>query len=161
MSKQVKPQETIFSIFSPPHVGNYKLEIFAASLPKTKGKLTLPIVATFMLEVRLKTQESVTGLTKLADINKHKLASIAEVFDGVSDTASTSGGIMYPDTHNKKRDSSARSIFSEFTLKGSAKNNQEQIPQIFSRKKRRKDEDPDSRRTSVFSISSFISRKLP
>ena len=72
MSKQVKPQETIFSIFSPPHVGNYKLEIFAASLPKTKGKLTLPIVATFMLEVRLKTQESITGLSKLADINNQK-----------------------------------------------------------------------------------------
>ena len=149
MSKQVKPQETIFSIFSPPHVGNYKLEIFAASLPKTKGKLTLPIVATFMLEVRLKTQESVTGLSKLADINKHKLASIAEVFDGanVSNTASTAGGMMYPDTNNKKRDSSARSIFSEFSLKGSSKNNQEQFPQIFSGKKRRKDEDPDSRRT--------------
>ena len=40
-------------MYTPPHVGFYKLEIYASRVPKTKGKINLPLVATFMLEVCL------------------------------------------------------------------------------------------------------------
>ena len=59
MTKLVKAEETMFCVHAPPHVGHYKLEIYAASVPKTKGKLNLPIVATFMVEGRLKSHEAV------------------------------------------------------------------------------------------------------
>ena len=51
---QAKKEETIFTVYTPPHVGFYKLEIYASRVPKTKGKINLPLVATFMLEVCLK-----------------------------------------------------------------------------------------------------------
>ena len=38
-------------MYTPPHVGFYKLEIYASRVPKTTGKINLPLVATFMLEV--------------------------------------------------------------------------------------------------------------
>ena len=41
-------------MYTPPHVGFYKLEIYASRVPKTKGKINLPLVATFMLEVCLR-----------------------------------------------------------------------------------------------------------
>ena len=41
-------------MYTPPHVGFYKLEIYASRVPKTTGKINLPLVATFMLEVKLK-----------------------------------------------------------------------------------------------------------
>ena len=50
---QAKKEETIFTVYTPPHVGFYKLEIYASRVPKTKGKINLPLVATFMLEVCL------------------------------------------------------------------------------------------------------------
>ena len=48
---QAKKEETIFTVYTPPHVGFYKLEIYASRVPKTTGKINLPLVATFMLEV--------------------------------------------------------------------------------------------------------------
>ena len=51
---QAKKEETIFTVYTPPHVGIYKLEIYASRVPKTTGKINLPLVATFMLEVRSK-----------------------------------------------------------------------------------------------------------
>ena len=51
---QAKKEETIFTVYTPPHVGFYKLEIYASRVPKTKGKINLPLVATFMLEVCLR-----------------------------------------------------------------------------------------------------------
>ena len=51
---QAKKEETIFTVYTPPHVGFYKLEIYASRVPKTTGKINLPLVATFMLEVRSK-----------------------------------------------------------------------------------------------------------
>ena len=52
---QAKKDETIFTVYTPPHVGFYKLEIYASRVPKTTGKINLPLVATFMLEVCSKT----------------------------------------------------------------------------------------------------------
>ena len=51
---QAKKEETIFTVYTPPHVGFYKLEIYASRVPKTTGKINLPLVATFMLEVCVK-----------------------------------------------------------------------------------------------------------
>ena len=151
MTKVMTAKETVFSIHAPPHVGHYKLEIFAAAVPKTKGKLNLPIVATFMVEVRLKSSESVDKASTHKDVNKHKLALIAEAFDVPSEVGSS--GVMYPDTvpsyGDDKRLESAGSIFTS----------KEQI-QPFSGKKRKSHESSDSRRTSAFSISSFLSRKF-
>ena len=53
--KRESDEETVFTVYAPPHVGHYKLEIFAAKIPKIRGKVHLPVVATFMVEVRLKT----------------------------------------------------------------------------------------------------------
>ena len=51
IANQAKKEETIFTVYTPPHVGFYKLEIYASRVPKTTGKINLPLVATFMLEV--------------------------------------------------------------------------------------------------------------
>ena len=51
LTSQAKKEETIFTVYTPPHVGFYKLEIYASRVPKTTGKINLPLVATFMLEV--------------------------------------------------------------------------------------------------------------
>ena len=148
----------MFSVHAPPHVGHYKLEIYAASVPKTKGKLNLPIVATFMVEVRLKSHEAVAEPPENKAVQKHKLASIAEAFEVPSDSYSSVG--MYPDTSPSpsmnKRDKSAGSLFSEFRFKESSKNHES----INCGKGGKGKEDSDSRRTSAFSISSFIYRKL-
>ena len=148
----------MFCVQAPPHVGHYKLEIYAASVPKTKGKLNLPIVALFMVEVRLKPNEAVPEPSEHKALQKHKLASIAEAFEVPSDSYSSVG--MYPDTSpsppGNKRDKSAGSLFSEFRFKGSSKNHES----INCRKGEKGKEDSDSRRTSAFSISSFIYRKL-
>ena len=93
MTKTVKEKETLFTIHAPPHVGHYKLEIFAASIPKTRGKLNLPIIATFLVEVRLKTPRAVL-MTNSKHKGAHKLASIAEAFEVTSE--SESSGRMYP-----------------------------------------------------------------
>ena len=147
----------MFCVQAPPHVGHYKLEIYAASVPKTKGKLNLPIVATFMVEVRLKSHEAVAEPPENKAVQKHKLASIAEAFEVPSDSYSMG---MYPDTSPSptmnKRDKSAGSLFSERSFKGSSKNQES----INCRKGGKGKEDSDSRRTSAFSISSFIYRKL-
>ena len=58
---QAKKEETIFTVYTPPHVGFYKLEIYASRVPKTTGKINLPLVATFMLEVRLKMTTVTSG----------------------------------------------------------------------------------------------------
>ena len=148
----------MFCVHAPPHVGHYKLEIYAASVPKTKGKLNLPIVATFMVEVRLKPHEAVAEPPENKAVQKHKLASIAEAFETPSDSYRSMG--MYPDTSPSpsvnKRDKSAGSLFSELRFKGSSKN----LESINSEKVGKGKEDSDSRRTSAFSISSFIYRKL-
>ena len=49
---QAQKYETVFTVYTPPHVGFYKLEIYASQVPKTSGKINLPLVALFMLEVR-------------------------------------------------------------------------------------------------------------
>ena len=115
----------MFCVQAPPHVGHYKLEIYAASVPKTKGKLNLPIVALFMVEVRLKPHKAVAEPPETKAVQKHKLASIAEAFEVPSDSYSIG---MYPDTSPSptmnKRDKSAGSLFSEFSFKGSSKNHE-------------------------------------
>ena len=58
---QAKKEETIFTVYTPPHVGFYKLEIYASRVPKTTGKINLPLVATFMLEVKLKMTTVTSG----------------------------------------------------------------------------------------------------
>ena len=95
MTKSVKEKETLFTIHAPPHVGHYKLEIFASSIPKTRGKLNLPIIATFLVEVRLKPPQAVL-MTKSKHKGAHKLGSIAEAFELTSDSVSSGG--MYPDS---------------------------------------------------------------
>ncbi|XP_023337588.1 uncharacterized protein LOC111708442 [Eurytemora carolleeae] len=50
----VKKKETLFTIISPNNAGFYKMEIYAAKSPKIKGiKMIIPIVASFLVEVRL------------------------------------------------------------------------------------------------------------
>ena len=86
-------------MYAPPHVGHYKLEIFGAKIPKTRGKLNLPVVATFLVEVRLKTlftevvaHETNLDIVAAPSVHKggKKLASIAETFKCASDTSSDS-----------------------------------------------------------------------
>ena len=98
MTKLEKKDETIFTVSAPPHVGHYKLEIFASLIPKTRGKLNLPVVATFMVEVKLKTlfREVVAQETKLDIVaapsvhnGGQKLALITETFEDVSDSGGT------------------------------------------------------------------------
>ena len=48
---QTDKKETVFTVFTPPHTGFYKLEIFASRIPKTNGKINLPLVATFLVQV--------------------------------------------------------------------------------------------------------------
>ena len=61
LAYQAKKEETIFTVYTPPHVGFYKLEIYASRVPKTTGKINLPLVATFMLEVKLKMTTVTSG----------------------------------------------------------------------------------------------------
>ena len=56
-SVQATKVETTFTVFTPPHIGFYKLEIFASRVPKSNGKINLPLVATFMVEVNLQITE--------------------------------------------------------------------------------------------------------
>ena len=95
VTKLVKDKETLFTIHAPPHVGHYKLEIFAAAVPKKRGKMVLPIIATFLVEVKLKAPK-VVGMTTSTLKGSHKLASIAETIDMTSDSGSSYG--MYPDS---------------------------------------------------------------
>ena len=146
--------DTVFTVYAPPHVGNYKLEIFAARVPKTKGVVNLPVVATFMVQVKLNTKESESGEFPSRAVQKHKLASIAEAFEVPSDSASSGG--MYPSPRPEK---CSEGIFSGLNLRGSNKSH-ELLPLFSGKKKKKGKTDSDSRPTSVFSISSFISRKF-
>ena len=146
VTKLEKEDETIFTVYAPPHVGHYKLEIFAAKIPKTRGKLNLPVVATFMVEVKLKTvfAEVVAQGTNL-DITAppsvhttgHKLASIAETFEDKSDYDGSS------------RTKSASSIMSNLRARS-----------LFSSKRSKSASKPDARKNSIFSLESFSSRKV-
>ena len=53
MTKTESRKETIFTVIAPPNVGFYKLEIFATKMPRNHGPLQLPLVAIFLVEVRL------------------------------------------------------------------------------------------------------------
>ena len=162
MSKLVKQEETVFTVHAPPHVGHYKLEIFAAQIPKTRGKLNLPVVATFLVEVRLKTlltevAAQVTNLNIAAAPSVHqggqKLASIAETFEVASESGSSGG--MYlgtsPSPCEEKMEKSVKSLFSGFRIKGSPIK-QEKM-KLFSSSERKATAENESRRTSVFSMN--------
>ena len=146
MTKMESDEETIFTVYAPPHVGHYKLEIFAAKIPKIRGKINLPVVATFMVEVKLKTLFSEvvaheTGLDIAAAPSVHKtgykLASIAEKFEDKSDAGGTA------------RTKSANSILSSMRS-GS----------LFSLRGRKSTLKTDSRKQSIFSLDSFSSSKV-
>ena len=89
MTKEVKYRETLFSVQAPPHVGYYKLEIFAGRVPKSRGRTNLPIVATFMVEVRMDKKKMSNEIFPLkTDL---KLGSIAEPLKNSAETG------MYPE----------------------------------------------------------------
>ena len=52
--------ETMFTVTAPPNVGFYKLEMFASKIPKNNGMLQLPLVAIFLVEVRLQSADNNT-----------------------------------------------------------------------------------------------------
>jgi hypothetical protein len=95
VTKLVKENETLFTIHAPTHIGHYKLEVLAASITKARGKLNLPIIVTFLVEVRLKTPRAVS-VTNSRHNGAHKLASIVEAFDMTIESVSSGG--MYPDS---------------------------------------------------------------
>ena len=144
MTKLEKKDETIFTVSAPPHVGHYKLEIFASLIPKTRGKLNLPVVATFMVEVKLKTlfREVVAQQTKLDIVaapsvhnGGQKLALITDTFEDVS----YSGGVAISEN-------SAGS-----TLSGLRDT---------SPKSHKSDVESEHKRNSIFSLENFNSRKF-
>ena len=53
MTKQESKKETMFTVFSPPNIGFYKLEIYASKIPKNNGIVQLPLVGIILVEVRL------------------------------------------------------------------------------------------------------------
>ena len=53
VTKKETKDETIFTVVAPPNVGFYKLEIFGGKIPKLNGMLHLPLVAIYLVEVRL------------------------------------------------------------------------------------------------------------
>ena len=69
----------MFTVVAPPNVGFYKLEIYASKVPKKHGMLNLPLVAIYLVEVRLRNSSddlgsslrsirSITRSLKLEDI---------------------------------------------------------------------------------------------
>ena len=74
---------------APPNVGFYKLEIFAGKIPKLNGMLHLPLVAIYLVEVRLqfssengeneekKSEPSPTYVYR----DKGKIENVSEDFD--------------------------------------------------------------------------------
>ena len=53
VTKVESKNETVFTVTAPPHVGFYKLEIYASRVPRDHGVLALPLVAILLVEVRL------------------------------------------------------------------------------------------------------------
>ena len=157
MTKLETDEETIFSVFAPPHVGHYKLEIFAAKIPKTRGKFNLPVVATFMVEVKLKTlfAEVVAQKTGL-DISAppsvhttgHKLASIAEILEDKNDSPGSK---------------SVTSLLSRTSLvsRTSSASRTSLLSRTRSLLSLRRKDSMDGRKSSVFSLESLgSSRKV-
>ena len=104
VTKSEKSRETLFTIHAPPHVGYYKLEIFAAAVPRKRGKLSLPIVAIFMLQVKLKPSQ-VGGLTTSTQKGVHKLSSLVEPCDNCSDSGGMYLGLSPGSSHKNSFDS--------------------------------------------------------
>ena len=63
VSKKASQEETIFTVNAPPHAGNYKLQIFGAHVPRTKAKLNLAVVATFVVQVKMNEEEMKVGVS--------------------------------------------------------------------------------------------------
>ena len=55
MSRKYTKLDTMFSVTAPPAIGFYKMEIYARRAPDKRGKYEVPLVATFLVEGRLKT----------------------------------------------------------------------------------------------------------
>ena len=51
MSKSSAKDETTFTVFAPPDLGYYKLVVFAARTPRSKERLYMPVVATFLVRL--------------------------------------------------------------------------------------------------------------
>ena len=52
ITKRQTPKQTTFTIEMPPKEGFYKLQIFARSKPRKKGRLKIPLAANFLVEFR-------------------------------------------------------------------------------------------------------------
>ena len=72
VSKSESPQETIFTVFAPPNVGFYKVEIFAAKIPKNHGMVPLPLVAIFLVEVRLQFSSDNSGGSRKSSVTSNE-----------------------------------------------------------------------------------------
>ena len=69
VQKKETEKEIVFTINPPPHEGYYKIQIFARKKPRKRGKLHIPLVATFLLKykhnhakVSLSTRNNKTGI---------------------------------------------------------------------------------------------------
>ena len=62
----------MFTVVAPPNVGFYKLEIYASKVPKKHGMLHLPLVAIYLVEVRLRnsTDDLGTSLRSVRSITR-------------------------------------------------------------------------------------------
>ena len=60
-TKEDQKGETLFTVVAPPNVGFYKLEVYAGKVPKKHGVLQLPLVAIYLVEVRLRNSTDDVG----------------------------------------------------------------------------------------------------
>ena len=49
VSKKTEKEETVFTVFAPPALGYYKLVVFAARVPRGRERVSMPVVATFLV----------------------------------------------------------------------------------------------------------------
>ena len=70
--KEDKRGETLFTVVAPPNVGFYKLEVYGSKVPKKHGMLKLPLVAIYLVEVRLRnsTDDLGTSLRSVRSITR-------------------------------------------------------------------------------------------
>ena len=62
----------MFTVVAPPNVGFYKLEVYGSKVPKKHGMLKLPLVAIYLVEVRLRnsTDDLGTSLRSVRSITR-------------------------------------------------------------------------------------------